>query len=313
MAETFENRGLGWLPDYPDFRDHTTEEEKVPNRRQLVGEDVPIKEMLGTLKLQEQDDLPSSKDLREWCSAVENQGVIGSCTAHAGVGIVEYFERRAFGKYLDASRLFLYKVTRNLMQRTGDTGSFLRTTMQAMVLFGLPPEDYYPYQVEDFDEEPPAFCYAFAQSYQALDYYRLDTPDVSPEDLLTEVKRHLAAGLPSMFGFSVYRSIDQADQPDPIDKAKGKIPFPVARERIVGGHAVVAVGYDDDIVIKNIDGGPQTKGAILIRNSWGPRWGDEGYGWLPYRYIEKRLATDWWCLMKSGWVDPDKFGPGGYR
>jgi C1A family cysteine protease len=302
MAETFENRGLGWLPDYPDFRDHTPNAEDVPARRKLAGDDRPIKDMLEEFKVPDTGELPSSADLREWCSSVENQGSIGSCTAHAGVGIVEYFERRAFGRYLDASRLFLYKVTRNLMQRTGDTGSFLRTTMQAMVLFGTPPEDHYPYRVEAFDEEPPAFCYAFAQNYQAVDYYRLDPPGVTPKDLLTAIKGHLAAGLPSMFGFTVYRSIDQADQ------SKGKIPFPVPRERIVGGHAVVAVGYDDDVTIKNIDGGPETEGALLIRNSWGTQWGDEGYGWLPYRYLEERLATDWWSLLKGEWVDPERFG-----
>jgi C1A family cysteine protease len=302
MAETFENRGLGWLPDYPDFRDHTVNEGDVSARRKLAGDDQPIKQMLDELKVPEGKDLPPSTDLREYCSSVENQGSIGSCTAHAGVGIIEYFERRAFGRYLDASRLFLYKVTRNLMQRTGDTGSFLRTTMQAMVLFGTPPEDHYPYRVEAFDEEPPAFCYAFAQNYQALDYYRLDPPGITPKDLLAAVKGHLAAGLPSMFGFTVYRSIDQADQ------SKGKIPFPVPRERIVGGHAVVAVGYDDTVTIKNIDGGPETEGALLIRNSWGKEWGDEGYGWLPYRYVEERLATDWWSLLKGEWVDPEKFG-----
>jgi C1A family cysteine protease len=302
MAETFEGKGLGWMPDYPDFRDHTVKEQKVSTRRKLVGDERSLKQMLEELNVEDASELPSSADLREWCSPVENQGAIGSCTAHAGVGVVEYFERRAFGKYLDASRLFLYKVTRNLMQRTGDTGSFLRTTMQAMVLFGVPPEDYYPYRVDEFDEEPPAFTYAFAQNYQALDYYRLDRPGISPPDLLTEVKRHLASGLPSMFGFSVYRSIDQANQ------SEGKIPFPVEQERIVGGHAVVAVGYKDDVVIKNIDGGPETSGALLIRNSWGPKWGDEGYGWLPYRYVEERLAADWWCLMKGEWVDPVKFG-----
>jgi C1A family cysteine protease len=65
--------------------------------------------------------LPSSVDLRQWFSPVEDQGTLGACTAQAGVGMIEYFEKRAFGKHIDASRLFLYKVTRNMLHWTGDT------------------------------------------------------------------------------------------------------------------------------------------------------------------------------------------------
>jgi C1A family cysteine protease len=86
---------------------------------------------------------PASTDLRAWCSPIENQGSLGSCTANAGVGVVEYFERRAFGKHINASRLFLYKVTRNLLHLTGDTGAYLRSTMGALALFGVLPEEYW--------------------------------------------------------------------------------------------------------------------------------------------------------------------------
>ena len=132
---------------------------------------------------------------------------MGSCTANAGVGVVEYFERRAFGKHIDASRLFLYKVTRNLDHQTGDTGAYLRTTMGGLVLFGVPPEEYWPYKIADFDKEPSAFCYAFAQNYQAISYYRLDPPGIAKDALLNQIKTNLAGGLPSMFGFTVYSSV----------------------------------------------------------------------------------------------------------
>jgi C1A family cysteine protease len=234
---------------------------------------------------------------------MEDQQTIGSCTAHAGVGLVEYFERRAFGKHLDASRLFLYKVTRNLLKWTGDTGAFLRSTMYALTLFGVPPEEYYPYNIADFDKEPSAFCYAFAQSYQAISYYRLDPPGTTPSNLLTQIKTYLANGLPSMFGFTVYSSISQANTNG------GKIPYPTRGERVEGGHAIDAVGYDDNLKIKNTNpGGIETTGALLIRNSWGTGWGSAGYGWLPYKYVLDGLATDWWSLIKSEWVDTGQFG-----
>jgi C1A family cysteine protease len=234
---------------------------------------------------------------------MEDQKTIGSCTAHAGVGLVEYFERRAFGKHLDASRLFLYKVTRNLLKWTGDTGAFLRSTMYALTLFGVPPEEYYPYNIADFDKEPSAFCYAFAQSYQAISYYRLDPPGTTRSNLLTQIKTYLANGLPSMFGFTVYSSISQANTNG------GKIPYPTPGERVLGGHAIDAVGYDDNLKIKNTNpGGLETTGALLIRNSWGTGWGSAGYGWLPYKYVLDGLATDWWSLIKSEWIDTGQFG-----
>ncbi len=289
MSDAERRSGMGWLPDYPDFRDYTEEHEEV---NKIIAP-------TGVLKARVK--IPSSVDLRAWCSPVEDQGSLGSCTAHAGVGVVEYYEKRAFGKHIDASRLFLYKVTRNLLHWTGDTGAFLRSTMGALVLFGVSPEEYWPYKTADFDKEPPAFCYAFAQNYQAIKYYRHDPPGTSNDVLLSRIKTHLAAGNPSMFGFTVYSSIEQADK-------TGKIPYPCKGEKIEGGHAIVAVGYDDKMKIKNTElCGVETTGALLIRNSWGTGWGDAGYGWLPYEYVLKGLAEDFWSILKKEWVDTGVF------
>jgi len=130
-----EKISMGWLRDYPDFRDYTIEADNVSERVAKLGQKDSVKVMLTKAEVTKPAKgvikLSSSVDLRPWCSPIEDQGSLGSCTAQAGCGIVEYFERRAFGKHTNASRLFLYKATRNLLHWTGDTGAFLRTTMQA--------------------------------------------------------------------------------------------------------------------------------------------------------------------------------------
>ncbi len=304
MAELNFTTRFGWLPDWPDFRDKTGEDDKVSPRLFGFGQKESIRKMRSRLgdPLKIVTTLPASINLTEWFPAVKNQGDLGSCTANAAVGLIEYFEQRAFGKCTAPSRLFLYKTARNLAHQTGDSGAFMRSMMGAMVLFGAPPEEYWPYDVAKFDLEPTPFCYAFAQNYQSLVYYRLDPPGTSPADLLAGIRKSLASALPLMFGFTIYQSFVQS-----IDNF-GKIPFPENGEKIDGGHAVVAVGYDDNIKIKNKTvGAKETIGAILVRNSWGSQWGENGCGWLPYEYILKGLAIEWWSLLKNEWVDTGNF------
>ncbi len=280
--------GMGWVPDFPNIKDYTSEKKEV--QKMLDKTSVP----------DEKKALPEFVDLREFCSPIENQETLGSCTANAGVGLVEYFEKKSFGKHINASRLFLYKTTRNLLHWTGDTGAHLRTTMEALVLFGTPPEEYYPYDIAAFDEEPNAFCYSFAQNFQAINYLTLDPLGTERAEVLQNIKNFLASGFPSIFGFTVYGSISQAG-------LTGKIPYPSAGEKVLGGHAVMTVGYDDNMLIKNTLSSETTKGALIIRNSWGTSWGDAGYGYLPYKYITDSLAIDWWTLIKQEWVDTGQF------
>ena len=291
ILETKETVGTGWLPPMPDLRDYSVEHQDIKNMAKKLG-------LSGNTLT-----FPAIVDLRKWCSQIENQLNLGSCTAHAGVGIVEYFQRRAYGKHIEGSRLFVYKATRNLMKVTGDTGAWLRNVMGALTLCGVPDEKYWPYNVPDFDDEPPAFVYAVADNYEALKYFCHDIlgAGVPPATVLSTVKKYLAAGVPSMFGFWGFPSFSSSN-------VKGGIPYPCSGESAQWGHAIVTVGYDDGKKIKNKKCDKETTGALLIRNSWGTSWGDNGYGWLPYDYVLNKLALDFWSLLSMEWVDTKQFG-----
>jgi C1A family cysteine protease len=299
--------GTGWLAPQPDLRDYTPLHKQITsfNRKLKLSpvSGLHSSKLTNSSRLTPHASRLTSVDLREYCSPVENQLDLGSCTAHAAAGMVEYFEKRAFGKYIDASRLFLYKTTRNLMQVTGDTGAWLRETMGALVLCGVPDEKYWPYKVKSFDVEPSGFVYALAENYSTLKYFCHDPQgsDVAQKDVLASVKSYLSAGIPSMFGFWGFQSFEDTDVP-------GDIPYPCKGENAQWGHAVMAAGYDDDKIITNLGCKVETKGALLIRNSWGKTWGEGGYGWLPYEYVLSGLALDFWSVMDMRWIDTGNFG-----
>jgi C1A family cysteine protease len=194
----------------------------------------------------------------------------------------------------------VYKTERDLLGWTGDTGAYLRTAMEALVLFGAPPERFWPYDGRTaasnprLDLEPSAFCYAFGAHYSAIKYFRLDPAGATPTQVLDAIKQYAAAGFPSMFGFPVY---SEYDTPQP----GAKVAYPARGSRYRGGHANVCAGYDDNLVIGS------DRGAILVRNSWGPGWGDGGYAWMSYRYVTQGLALDWWTMIAANWVDTGQF------
>ena len=282
--------GLGMLPDLASPFDFGKAE---------------VKDIYAKLRLESSvDALPPSNDFSDRFTPVRNQGSIGSCTAFAGAtGIVEYYNKNMHNTTIQASPLYTYKMTRNIMGVTGDTGAYMRSAMQSLVKWGWVPEKEWPYIQEKFDNEPSDdLKFGTGKDFQATKYVRVDQTGVSTKDLVNDLKRHAAKNIPIMFGFTVFEnSWVQANSNG------GQFVYPSSTDKIAGGHAVVIAGYDDNKIITNRQDNKQTKGAFKIRNSWGTRWGEKGYGWIPYRYVDVGAALDFWVLLEAEWIDQGVF------
>lgn len=245
--------GYGWQPDLPDKRDF------------LYAQVLPV---LVTL--------PSSVDLRPTCSPVENQGQLGSCTANALAGALEFLERKDNVKFVDLSRLFIYYDERTIEHTVkSDSGAQIRDGIKTLAKQGVCPEKEWPYKIARFAVKPTAACYKDALKHQITSYHRLIT--------LNEMKACLADGFPFVFGFTVYQSFES-----PEVAQSGVVNMPLPGERVLGGHAVVAVGYDD------------SQKRFTVRNSWGTSWGQKGYFTMPYEYVEDRnLSDDFWSIRRG--------------
>ncbi len=298
---------FGWLKDYPSIKDYGPQEVE----QRLISEirhtnerkDSNIKSVLQPIgKASRVKSLPVRADNRKYCSPVKDQGELGSCTANMAANMYEYMSKRGKSSYVELSRLFIYKTTRWLLHLTGDTGAYIRSALGALVVYGAPPEEYYPYDISKFDETPDVLNAGFAQSFQVTKYFRLDKGIPSNEQLTARMKEFLAKGFCLGMGFTVFDSFEEAATNG------GYIPYPKPTESVQGGHAVTVVGYDE----KKSGGG-----AFLIKNSWGADWGERGYGWIPMKYFVKQenadapLADDIWTIIKQEWLDLGEFGFGG--
>src|SRR6266480_4303921 len=244
---------FGWVPDLPDVRDFKFSELAVPTA-----------------------PLPSKVDLRDDCSPIEDQLNLGSCTDQALVGALEFLEIKDGQPFHDLSRLFLYYNERRIENTQWfDSGAYLRDGIKSLARDGVCRESLWPYWIPIFWAKPLWFAYSDAAKHTITSYYRITS--------LEEMKACLADGYPFVFGFSVYESFEY-----PETARTGIVPMPKSSERIIGGHAVLSVGYDD------------ATGRFLCRNSWGVGWGMQGYFTVPYAYLnDAGLADDMWTLRKE--------------
>lgn len=231
--------------------------------------------------------LPRSVDLSRGgrFGPVDDQGPVQCCAAHAVTSLVEYGMNehgKKPGRQL--SRLFNYKVARGILGVSGDVGATVRDSIKGLRRYGCPLEEAWPYEISYLEREPVVHDFEVAKKFRhSWEYHRLDHPGVRKTDLLGRLKRALADGVPAAFGVSL---------PAAATSVKGRsaaatIPVFEKDEPVAGRHCLVAVGYDDG------------KKALRVRNSWGKKWGDKGYAWLPYDYVLRYWAMDFWTLQRK--------------
>lgn len=219
---------------------------------------------------------PPKVDLRLKMPAVYDQGQLGSCTANAAAAVYEYELVKQGLLDWKPSRLMLYYLERELENSiSSDSGAMMSDGIKALITTGVCDERIWPYHIAQFRVKPNATAYAQAKNphHHALKARRLAMT-------LQDIKASLIGGNPPCLGFAVYSSFYDIG-------SDGKMPLPQPGENLEGGHEVVVAGYDDTIR------------AGIIRNSWGPDWGDKGYFYMPYSYmIDQMYAFDYWNISK---------------
>ena len=239
---------FGWKPDLPDARDFRFKGVVAPHK------------------------IPKSVDLRSKQSPIYNQYSLGSCTANAICAQFDYEYKLKTNEFINPSRLFLYYNEREIEGNVNeDAGAYIRNGIKSGAKTGICTEHLYSYNVEKFKQRPSQECYVEAEKYKIDVYERISN--------LLELKQALAEENTVAFGFYVYKSFMSEKT-----ATTGIMKKPRKGEEMMGGHAVLCVGYDD------------VKKHIIVKNSWGEEWGDKGYFYMPYSFVTSANTDDFWVI-----------------
>lgn len=223
--------------------------------------------------------LPPSVDWTSSLPPCYDQGNLGSCTANAIAGALQFLQASQKEPLVMPSRLFIYYNERVIEGTVGsDAGAELMDGIKTINSQGVCPESEWPYadDGQSFLIQPGPNCYADASKETLLQYLSVDNT------VLDDLKAALVKG-PVVGGFSVYDSFES----DAVAQS-GVVPMPnLSIESVQGGHAILVVGYDDATQL------------FKVRNSWSPSWGMGGYFTVPFSYFtDGDLASDFWLCQK---------------
>ena len=280
------NIGSGWSRDLPDARDLRLDSDVV---ERLLGS-LPPRRGARQNRVAQIDWSEYFPDM-VW----ERDAPAGSAElapAQACAALAQYFQRRATGELLEPSALFLHQVAQRLRGHSLDEPGELRATLKALARFGLPPARLWkPGKNSVFPHLIDPMMFGYARPWSELRYVRLDAPEATGALVLRTVKAFLAAGFVAVFG-SVLPDVLNDD---------GQIAFPTRHELATTPQALLALGYDDQHRWRS------QKGALRVRGFFDQQWGKSQGGWLPYRYVEERLAVDFWTLLRPDWLQSGEF------
>ena len=240
-----------------------------------------IRKLLPDAKLPT-DVLPDAVNLSEYLLSYPITSHSAACPSSiVCTKLVEYFVYRCSGRIEPLSARF---VTRAVSLLARDNCSGIRSNLKAIRHMGIPtfsvaqPADSNPDSLTD------QVLYAYANEFQSMHYVRLGN-QVNATSPVPSLKAWLTSGFPIAFGFSVPSSLDW----------DGYIEYRPTFDSIQGGHAALLVGFDD----KQLSA---SRGAFRVYCPWGSDWGEQGFGWLPYTFVDRHMALDFWTIIKPEWA-----------